>query len=62
MLSKDTVEQMTDGQREIYLAGLEDGKAITKHLLEMIIKSESKNVSGSVYTNEEVISIIRRLK
>lgn len=62
MLSKDTVEQMTDGQKEIYRAGLEDGKAITKHLLEMIMKSGNKDVGGSVYTNEEVISIIRRLK
>lgn len=62
MLSKDTVSQMTDGQREIYLRGLSDGKAIAKHLLEAIVKSGNKNVTGVVYTSEEVISMIRRIK
>ena len=62
MLSSDTIAQMTDGQKEIYFRGIEDGKAIAKHLLEAIVKSGNKNVGGMVYTDEEVISLIRRLK
>lgn len=62
MLSKDTVELMTDGQKEIYMRGVNDGKAITKHFLEMIVKSRNKDGSRTVYTDEEVIEIIRRLK
>jgi hypothetical protein len=62
MLSKDTVEQMTEGQKEIYLTGVQDGKNITKHLLEIIVKSRNKDGSRRVYTDEEVIQIIRRVK
>ena len=62
MLSRDTVAQMTDGQREIYLKGIEDGKAIFKHLVETIVKSRNKNVGSMVYTDEEVISLLRSVK
>jgi len=62
MLSKDTIGQMSDGQKEIYLAGVQDGKNIAKHLLEIIVKSRNKDGTRTVYTDEEVIEIIRRVK
>jgi hypothetical protein len=62
MLSKDTIGQMSDGQKEIYLTGVQDGKNIAKHLLEIIIKSRNKDGTRTVYTDEEVIEIIRRVK
>lgn len=58
MLSKETLALMTDGQREIYLAGVESGKVIMKRLIEKALK----NVSGMDYTEDNVMSIIKGVR
>lgn len=49
---------MTDGQREIYIAGVEAGKVIMKRAIEKAVK----NVSSAVYTKDEVVSIIKGVR
>lgn len=49
---------MTDGQREIYLAGVEAGKVMMKRAIEKAVK----NVSSGVYTKGEIVSIIKGVR
>jgi hypothetical protein len=58
MLSKEVLALMTDGQREIYIAGVEAGKVIMKRAIEKAVK----NVSSAVYTKDEVVSIIKGVR
>jgi hypothetical protein len=53
---------MTDGQKEIYIRGLNDGKAIARHVLETVVKSGNKVGGKTVYSIEEIITMIRSVK